>query len=237
MNYHVDIGMTKILEGPSFSIHNNPKKLIIMLHGYGDNADNFIHLAQQIDQGDWSAHYIALNAPKIIPSYQSGYQWFDLYPNGIYISEAGTQEFDIIKKDIKNSVLQIEQTIKSYIQKLNISLNDCIVIGFSQGGMMTFEFGNHMQNQLCALAILSGRVMDRKFLYNVNILNSHLLKTPIFISHGDKDDVLPIENFISSVEYLKKNKFNFESHVIKGDTHTISTNTINLLQKFIKKNL
>ena len=237
MNYHVDIGMTKILEGPSFSIHNNPKKLIIMLHGYGDNADNFIHLAQQIDQEDWGAHYIALNAPKNITSYPSGYQWFDLYPNGIYISEAGPQEVEIIKKDIKDSVLQIEQSIIFYIQKLNITLSDCIVIGFSQGGIMTFEFGNYIQDQLCALAILSGRIMDRNNLYNVNVLNSHLLNTPIFISHGEKDDVLPISNFNNSVEYLNKNRFNFESHIIKGDTHIISTNTINLLQEFIKKNL
>ena len=233
MNYHVNIGMNKILEGPSISIHNNPKKLIIMLHGYGDNADNFIHLSQQIDQEDWGANYLALNAPNIIPSYPSGYQWFDLYPNGIYISEAGPTEIEIIKKDIKDSVLKIEQTIKFYIQKLNITLSDCIVIGFSQGGMMTFEFSNHIQDQLCALAILSGRIMDQ----NVDISNSHLLKTPIFISHGENDDVLPISNFNSSVEYLKKNRFNFESHIIKGDTHIISPNTINLLQKFIKKNL
>ena len=233
MNYHVNIAMTKILEGPSFSIQNDPKKLIIMLHGYGDNADNFIHLSQQIDQEDWNAKFIALNAPNIIPSYPLGYQWFDLYPNGIYISEAGPEEIEIIKKDIKDSVLKIEQTIKFYIQKLNIALSDCIIIGFSQGGMMTFEFGNHMQNQLCALAILSGRIMDR----NVNILNSYLLKTPIFISHGDNDEVLPISNFNNSVQYLQRNKCNFESHIIEGDTHTISPNTINLLQKFIKKNL
>jgi len=233
MNYHINIDMTKILEGPSHSIHNNPKKMIIMLHGYGDNADNFIHLSQQIDKEDWGAHYIALNAPNIIPSYPSGYHWFDIYPNGIYISEAGPKEIEIIKKDIKDSILKIEQTIKFYIHKLNITLSDCIVIGFSQGGMMTFEFGNYIQDQLCALAILSGRIIDR----NVNILNSHLLKTPIFISHGDNDDVLPISNFNSSVEYLKKNQFNFESHIIEGDTHIISPNTINLLQKFIKKNL
>ncbi len=231
MNYHVNIDMAKILEGPSFSIHNNPKKLIIMLHGYGDNADNFIHLSKQIDQEDWGVNYIALNAPNIIRSYPTGYQWFDLYPNGIYISEAGPQEIEIIKKDIKDSVLKIEQTIKFYIQKFNINLSDCIVLGFSQGGMMTFEFGNHVQDQLCALAILSGRIMNR----NVNIFNSYLLNTPIFISHGDKDDVLPISNFNSSVEYLKKNRFNYESHIIKGDTHIISSNTINLLQKFIKK--
>ena len=33
------------------------------------------------------------------------------------------------------------------------------------------------------------------------------------------------------------NDYLYESHLIKGDTHTISPNTIDLFQKFIKKNI
>ena len=47
--------MTEILNGPSISKHDNPKKLVFMLHGYGDNAANFMHLAHPIDQDDWMA--------------------------------------------------------------------------------------------------------------------------------------------------------------------------------------
>ena len=81
--------MTEILNGPSISKHDNPKKLVFMLHGYGDNAANFMHLAHPIDQDDWMAQYIALNGPGFIPGNVMGYQWFDLYPNGIYIADAG----------------------------------------------------------------------------------------------------------------------------------------------------
>ena len=35
----------------------------------------------------------------------------------------------------------------------------------------------------------------------------------------------------------KENNFLFEKHLLKGDSHTISPKAINLLQKFIKKNL
>ena len=38
------IDESKILEGPTFSTQKKPKKLINMLHGYGDNAENFINL-------------------------------------------------------------------------------------------------------------------------------------------------------------------------------------------------
>ena len=67
------------------------------------------------------------------------------------------------------------------------------------------------------------------------IINKSLLTTPIFISHGDKDEVLPIKIFDQSCDLLRKNKFKYESHKLEGDTHTISPNAINLLQKFIKK--
>ena len=97
---------------------------------------------------------------------------------------------------------------------------------------MTFELGNYSEEQLGGLAILSGRIMT-----NEPPTNLKFLKTPLFISHGDNDDVLNIDNFYSSCNYLKENNFLFEKHLLKGDRHTISPKAINLLQKFIKKNL
>ena len=222
--------MTEILNGPSFSRHDNPKKLIFMLHGYGDNAANFMHLAHPVDQEEWQAAYIALNAPGVISGNFMGYQWFDLYPNGVYIAEAGPKEFEQINKEVIDSVKRIIKTIDQYCDSLKLVYEDCFLIGFSQGGMMTFEVGKFLQNKLAGLGILSGRIMSHKPIHNET-----LLQTPIFISHGEKDEVLPIKNYYIATKYLKTNKSNFESHVLANDGHNISPETINLLQKFIKK--
>ena len=103
-------------------------------------------------------------------------------------------------------------------------------MGFSQGGMVTFEVGNHLLKKLAGLAIFSGRIISNQI-----ITNKKLLQTPIFISHGEQDEVLPIKNFYKAKEYLKINKCNFESHIINQDGHNISPEAITLLQKFIKK--
>ena len=50
--------MVDILKGPSITKHQNPKKLMIMLHGYGDNANNFIQIANLIDQDHLSLIHI-----------------------------------------------------------------------------------------------------------------------------------------------------------------------------------
>ena len=224
--------MDNFLKGPSISKHDNPIKLMVMLHGYGDNAANFMHLAQPIDKDDWGMHYISLNAPSTITGNLMGYQWFDLYPGGVYIADAGLKEYELVNREIELATSKLRETIKFYLEQLKLNFSDCFVMGFSQGGIITFELARIMDTAFAGIGILSGRIIQKD-----EKPNKFLQKTPIFISHGSEDDVLPIFNFEQSIEYLKNNDYLYESHLIKGDTHTISPNTIDLFQKFIKKNI
>ena len=104
----------------------NPKKLIFMLHGYGDNAANFMNLAHPIDQEEWQAAYIALNAPGVISGNYMGYQWFDLYPNGVYIADAGPKEFDQINKEV--NVENIRGNIDTRIKKLEEKILQLLLV-------------------------------------------------------------------------------------------------------------
>ncbi len=220
------------LSGATFCKHSKPQKLIVMLHGYGDNAENFINLASLIDNNSWKAKYLALNGPEPVPNYPTGNQWFNLYPNGIYITDAGIEEIQIIRKSILFSIEKIESTIIHNLKNLKLEIKDCILLGFSQGAMMVFELGKFLPKSFGGLAMLSGRIIEKQ-----PIVNNFLIKTPIFISHGSMDEVLPIDNFYKSIKYFKKNNCNFESHELREDTHTISTKAINLLQIFIKKTM
>ncbi len=207
--------MVEILKGPSLTKHQNPKKLMIMLHGYGDNATNFIQIANLIDQDDFEMKYVALNAPDTIQDYPMGYEWFQLYLNGTHISNASAKEYDVAKKKISENVEKIHNSIS-----------------FSQGGMMAFELGQILQNQLAGLAIISSRIISKE-----HKPNNAFLKTPIFISHGGHDAVLPISNYNDSVQVLKNYNYNFENYLIEKDVHTMSQETITLFQNFIKKNI
>jgi len=226
-----------LLEGPSIETNDNPKKLIFMLHGYGDNAENFIQVAESLRKDEWKANYYALNAPLSIPGSSSqgvydGFQWFNIYPNGIYIADAGPAEIILIHEEIKNAVKKIEKKINLTKNKYNLKYSDCFLMGFSQGGIMTFEFGDYFKKTLGGLAILSGRILPKNI-----IKNKYLLKTPLFLSHGDQDEILDKKYYYNSCELLEKNKFIFEKHLITGDQHTISLKAIELLQEFIKKNI
>ena len=222
----------EILSGVSFLPNKYPTKLIFMLHGYGDSAENFTSISSFLQQTDIKANYYALNAPYLIPNNPLGRQWFDLNPNGIYIANAGPSEIKIIRSEILQVNEMLKNTIETYLKKYKLSYEDCLLLGFSQGGMMVYEFANFFTNQLAGLAILSGRILSE----NV-VTNKSLLKTPIFISHGDNDDVLSIKVYEKSCNYMKNNNLIYESHKLIGDTHTISPRAIHLLKKFIKKTM
>ena len=78
-----------------------------------------------------------------------------------------------------------------------------------------------------------------KFQYLIKKLIDHNPKYLILIYHRIVPSKIydPLQNsvlldeFVAQIKYLKSNKCNFESHVLKGDTHIISAKTINLFRR------
>ena len=92
------------IKGPSFEPNKCPEKIVILLHGYGDNGENFIPSSQELYDSSLNANFFAPNAPSIVPQYPLGRQWFDLYPNGVNFNKAGPIEKEMLKKDCFSSL-------------------------------------------------------------------------------------------------------------------------------------
>ena len=218
------------LNGPSFEPTNNPEKLVFLLHGYGDNGENFIPLAMHLDDPNININYYAPNAPSFVPQYPLGRQWFDLYPNGINFNEAGPEEKKILEQDCLSSLNLIKIYINNLCNKYNLNYKDCFIIGFSQGAMMTFELGKYIDAVFAGCVLLSGRILPSK-----NHQKKSFIKTPILIVHGDQDKVLEPKYFVEACEILKNHGFLFESYLIKNESHTVSNETLQVVKNFIKK--
>ena len=95
--------MSKLV-GPSFVFNKNPKKLIFLLHGYGDNAENFASLVTYLNEQSLEANFFTPNAPFSVPQYPLGRQWFDPYPNGIHYDQIGLKEKATMEKECKISI-------------------------------------------------------------------------------------------------------------------------------------
>jgi len=220
------------LEGHSFIFHEKPKKLVFLLHGYGDNAENFISLAEYLNDIAINVNFFAPNAPAIVPQHPQGRQWFNPYPNDIHYNEAGPKEKSIMKYECEVSIKQLEEYIGNLCLLNNLSYQDCFLIGFSQGAMIAYELGIYLRQKFSGCTMLSGRILSGQ-----RFENNSFIKTPLLIVHGDNDDIINPQYFTETSQITKTLGFIVEKHLLKGEGHIISSETLQLVQDFIKKNV
>ena len=101
------------------SSKSNPKNAVILCHGYGGDGNDISILANYWKNFLPDTLFVCPDAPEICKVNPAGYQWFDLYINGIYISEAGPKEYDVINKIVGENVLKINNTISLILEDLN----------------------------------------------------------------------------------------------------------------------
>ena len=115
------------LDDHSLLLCKQPKKLIFFLHGYGDNAENFISLATYLNNNNLEVNYFAPNAPFTVSQNPLGRQWFNPYPNGVHYNEIGPEEKTIMQNEINESIKKLGEYINNICLLNNLSPNDCFL--------------------------------------------------------------------------------------------------------------
>ena len=210
-----------------YSNTQNPKYLVIFLHGYGSNGENLISLAREFEYVLPDAHYISPNA---IEAWEGGfpdsYQWFSLYRG---IDRKALVE---IAHNIKDANKILNDFINAQLQRFNLKAENLFIAGFSQGGMMAMYQGLAMKEKPAGIISFSGRIVLPEMVGDVS--NS---KPEICLIHGEKDSVLPFECFIEAKNILTEQEVVHESHSFANLDHTIDIHGIRVAQAFIKKQI
>ena len=201
------------------------KFLVILLHGYGANGENLIELANEFQPIIPDAHFIAPNA--IEPwegGFPNSYQWFSLY--------AGTERsaLDSLAPKIKNANQILLKFIEKQLQRFDLSYENLILIGFSQGSMMSIYQGLIMPKKIAGIISFSGKVVEP-----TSVGDKIISKPNICLIHGTDDSVLPFSNFQEAQIILNQHGVPFEPHAIEHLDHTIDIRAVRIAQNFIKK--
>lgn len=163
-------------------------KLIVILHGRGDSSEGFRFFPQMMDFDD--VNFLLLDAPF---EYFTGFSWYDLPPNQLpgieYSKNILTQTFDLLFAD-------------------RFSPENTILFGFSQGSLLTFEFGSRYQHALAGYIAISGYIFDEHKI--LEEMNPDVNRGNWLCTHGYEDDVLPFETSESQVNMLQSNGFNID---------------------------
>jgi phospholipase/carboxylesterase len=174
------------------------KKLMIILHGRGDSSNGFTWLPSYLKMDDMN--YLLLDAPY---DYYGGRSWYDLPPNQLEGIEYSKKILTEILDQLFEERFEPTQTI---------------LFGFSQGSLLTFEFGARYQKSLAAYIGVSGYIYDAKKL--LEEMNPEVKKAKWLCTHGTHDDILPYHISKSQVEVLQDGGFEIEFLTYDKD-HTI----------------
>ncbi|HSF31866.1 MAG TPA: PHB depolymerase family esterase [Candidatus Tectomicrobia bacterium] len=164
-----------------------PYPMIVCLHGRGADMRDLAGLAPAIDQTGYI--YICPNAPVTIsigPGY-TGRAWYE--PGGNPSPAAQEQ-----------ALTALDGVIRDVFAEHRVPAGQALLLGFSQGGAMTYRYGMLRPEMFAGLAILSGALRHPEGLLR------HLPTTQdqrIFIAHGTHDTVVPVDLSRDAVAFLE----------------------------------
>lgn len=190
------------------------KKIMIILHGRGDSSEGFRQIPSFLDIDQMN--YLLLDAPF---EYFTGYSWYQLPPDQLpgidYSSKLLTSVLDEI-----------------FLDKFNAE--ESFLFGFSQGSLLTFEFGARYHQKLAGYIALSGYIYDTENL--ISEMDETIIKDNWLCTHGTEDAVLPYETSKKQIETLQESGFNIEFKTYEKD-HTIDLEELKMISAWIKKRI
>tara|TARA_B100000965_G_scaffold80888_1_gene64565 strand:- start:1592 stop:2245 length:654 start_codon:yes stop_codon:yes gene_type:complete len=197
-----------------------PKNAVILCHGYGGDGKDISILASYWKNYLPETIFICPDAPERCSASPSGYQWFDL--------------MDQTKEQIVSKSLVAENKLNKFIdevkEKNNLTANQIIIGGFSQGCMISLQTGIKRKDKINSIIGYSGKIIDKEH------LEKNIVSRPnIILMHGDIDQIVTIDGLLEAKEFFSKNDYKIETQIFKNCEHRIPTEGSSLGLQFIKK--
>jgi len=198
------------LENMFFPAELPSNRVMILLHGRGGKSEDFSWIPDFFGFDD--VHYVLLNAPTV---YEAGYSWY-----GDHL------------QDIDKTSTLLTQTLDMLFEK-DFDVSKSFLFGFSQGALLTFEFGARYTDVLAGYIAISGHLADPNLL--LKEMNPKAKQAHWLCVHGTKDEALDFTVAKEQMEVLQKAGMNitFKSY---DKAHTIETNEMQMIREWILSN-
>ena len=202
---------------------NNPKLVIIWMHGLGADGNDFAPVVPQFNIPNLPIKFIFPHAPKIPVTINGGMvmrAWYD-----ITMMDIGKHAD---KKGVLDSAKLINELILEQISQ-EFAYEQIVLAGFSQGSAMALHLATTMAEKIAGVIALSGYLPIPEAL-----AGKANLSTPFFIGHGTQDPVVPFTLGTKSKQQLEQfgYKIDWNTYPIQ---HGVSTEEINDIKQWLIK--
>jgi phospholipase/carboxylesterase len=221
--------MASALDALELHPAGEPAASIVILHGLGADATDFLPVARQLELGRVGpVRFILPYAPVRPVTVNGGYRmpaWYDILGSELDRAEdeRGLRE----STALVHSLLDREGT-------RGVPPARTVLMGFSQGGAMTLLAGLRYPHRLAGLVGLSGYLP----LAATTAAERHGInaEVPIFLGHGRRDGVVPLRTGEMSRDALRALGHDVEWHDYPIE-HSVSMDEIADLQAWLLKAL
>ena len=199
-----------------------PKNVVILCHGYGGDGNDISILANYWKNFLPETLFICPDAPEVCKVNPTGYQWFDL--------------MDQTEDEILSKSLIAESKLNNFISEVQdknkLNPKKLALVGFSQGCMISIQTALKRKEQISCLVGYSGKII------NIEHLDRNINSRPeIYLMHGDKDAVVPLNSFLEAKEFFSKKNYEISTKIFNNCEHRIPTEGSSEGLQFLKKNL
>mgnify|MGYP001220506811 CR=1 FL=1 len=201
---------------------NKIKNAVILLHGYGGDGKDISLLTLNWKRFLKNTVFLCPNGHEKCEINPIGFQWFDLSKDD--------DEY-ILKKSLEVET-RINKFIKEVKSKYNLSNNQIILSGFSQGCMMSINIGITSEEEFNCIVGFSGKIINKD-----NLQSRIKNKSKILLIHGDQDEIVSSNFLLEAKDFFERNKISIETNLINNCGHHIPIEASSLALSFIKKNL
>ena len=203
-------------------IHNQPvaqaglpldkaSKAVIMLHGRGDRADNFLSLSQELPQHDTA--YLALQA-----IHNTWYPYSFMAP------------VEKNEPQLSLSLSAIHELVDN-LEGLGFSSSQLYFLGFSQGACLSLEYSARYARPYGGVIALTGGLLGETI--NVSNYQGDFEQTPIFMGSSDHDPHVPEERINESEVILKGMKADIQKKIYPELGHSINDDELRIARQLL----
>lgn len=175
---------------PKTEAEKSTDRLIVLLHGWGANAQDVAGLIEAISMISIPFKGLLPDAPFPHPMVPGGRQWYG-FPNNY---DFRMQHDFGAQADLQESRELLTTWMRSLPAKTGIPLEKTIMGGFSQGGAMTLDVGPSLP--LAAMLILSS--------YSHVPIAKCVSPRPVLVLHGNQDPVVPVAKSVDTKNQLEQ---------------------------------
>lgn len=192
----MELSLKYLIREPKIKKEKNP--LILLLHGYGSNEADLFSFATELPD---EYYIVAARAPFDLQ--YGSYAWYAInFDEGMNKFTDDAQA--IVSRD------KIVTFIDELTTNFAIDKDDVTLLGFSQGSILSYAVALSNPEKVQQVAALSGYIHESIFVNDFSTKDFSKLR--IFASHGNVDQVIPVQWARLVQPFLQKLNVDVEYH-------------------------